>query len=48
MPRAAPEPRLWKNIASALDEMDADEPRGRYPVYRLSRPRYRRQRRSEP
>lgn len=37
MLRPTPEPRLWKNIASALDEMDADELRGLvHDLYKLA------------
>jgi hypothetical protein len=37
MPRTTPEPRLWKNLASALDEMDADELRGLvHDLYKLA------------
>ena len=37
MPRPTPDPRLWKNIASALVEMDADELRGLvHDLYKLS------------
>lgn len=37
MPRPTPEPRLWKHIASALDEMGANELRGLvHDLYKLA------------
>lgn len=37
MPTPTPEPRLWKSIASSLDDMDADELRGLvHDLYKLA------------